>query len=144
MRVLENLKPLALLWLRVALGVIFFYEGYQKLFGAPASALAAFPRMGFPSYFAYVSGTLELFGAVLLVLGLFTRVAALLLAAEMAIVLAKVELPKGGIYAVRNYELSLALCAATFALVAAGAGVLSVDAATFERSGKSRSKAAKG
>ena len=41
MRILEHLKPLALLWLRVALGIIYFYQGYQKLFGAPAAALAA-------------------------------------------------------------------------------------------------------
>jgi uncharacterized membrane protein YphA (DoxX/SURF4 family) len=39
--------------------------------------------MGFPSYFAYISGILDVFGGALLGLGLFTRGAALLLAIEM-------------------------------------------------------------
>src|ERR1700733_6114829 len=55
MEILEKLKPLALLWLRVALGVVFFFHGYQKLFGAPAIALQSFRHMGFPSYAVYLS-----------------------------------------------------------------------------------------
>jgi putative oxidoreductase len=133
MRVFDLLKPLALLWLRVALGIIFFHSGYQKLFGAPAAALAEFRHLGFPPYFAYIAGTLELFGSILLVLGLLTRWTAFLLAIEMGIVLAKVDIPQGSIYAVQNYQLSLALCAAAFTLVGTGAGLLSADAATFER-----------
>jgi putative oxidoreductase len=134
MRIFDLLRPLALLSLRLALGVIFFYSGYRKLFGAPASALAEFRHLGFPSYFVYIAGTLELFGAILLVLGLLTRWTAFLLAIEMVIVLAKVSIPQGGIYAVPNYQLPLVLCAATFTLAGTGAGLLSVDAATFERS----------
>ncbi len=94
--------------------------------------------MGFPAYFVYLAGTLELFGAILLVLGLFTRVTALLLGIEMAIVLARVSLPRAGIYAVRAYQLPLALCGASFALAAVGAGVLSLDAFTFERASTPR------
>ena len=141
MQSLEKLKHLALLWLRLVLGVIFFFHGYQKLFAAPAAALQAFPQLGFPSYFVYLSGTLELFGAILLVMGLFTRITALLLGTEMIVVLAKVAVPQGSVYAVRNYELPLALCGAAFALATMGAGLISMDAATFERSGKSRGKA---
>jgi putative oxidoreductase len=133
MRMFEHLKPLALLWLRIALGIIFFYAGYQKLFAAPAAALATFRHMGFPSYVAYIVGTIELFGAILLVLGLFTRWTALLLAIETGIALAKLDIPRGSIYAVQNYALPLALCAASFALTATGAGLLSADTVTFER-----------
>jgi len=140
-QILEKLKPLALLWLRVGLGVVFLFHGYQKLFGAPAAALQAFLHMGFPPYVVYLSGTLELFGAVLLILGLFTRVTALLLGIEMAVALVKVAVPQGGLYAVSNYELILALCCGAFALSTVGAGLLSIDALTFERGGKSRPKA---
>jgi putative oxidoreductase len=135
MHIFEKLKPLALLWLRLALGVIFFYHGYQKLFGAPTAALAAFRHMGFPGYVVYLSGTLELFGAILLVLGLFTRVIALLLGMEMIVALAKIATPRAGLSGVGSYELILSLCGAAFALAAVGAGMLSIDAATFERSG---------
>jgi putative oxidoreductase len=143
MRIFEHLKPLALLCLRVALAIIFFYAGYEKLFAAPAAALAAFRHMGFPSYFAYIAGTIELFGAVLLVLGLFTRWTAFLLAIEMGVAV-KVSLPLGSIYAVQNYELPLALCAASFALAATGAGLLSIDAATFDRPSSKPRKPSKG
>ena len=133
MRVFDLLKPLALLCPRVALGIIFFHSGYQKLFGAPAATLNEFRHLGFPAYFAYLAGTLELFGAILLVLGLLTRWTAFLLAIEMAIVLAKIDIPQSSVYAVQNYQLSLVLCAAAFTLVGTGAGLLSADAATFER-----------
>jgi putative oxidoreductase len=143
MRIFDLLRPLALLWLRVALAVIFFHSGYEKLFGAPASALTEFRHMGFPPYFAYAAGTLELFGAILLVLGLLTRWTAFLLAIEMGIALAKIGIPQGSIYAVQNYELPLALCAAAFTLVGTGAGLLSVDAATFERTSSKPRKPSK-
>ena len=141
MRILEKLKPLSLLGLRLALGVIFFYHGYEKLVEGPADVRAAFVPLGLPPFSFYVLGTLELFGGILLVLGLLTRVAALLLAMEMGLVLARVDLPRGGIYAVHNYELPLALCAGALALATTGAGLLSLDAATFERGARSRPKA---
>jgi len=140
MRILEKLQPLSLLGLRVALGVIFFYHGYEKLARNPNGGMAAFFGLGLPSYVFYVVGMLEVFGALLLVLGLLTRVTALLLAIEMGLALARVSVPRGGIYAVHNYELPLALCAGAFALVTTGAGLLSLDAATFDRTAKSRPK----
>jgi putative oxidoreductase len=140
MRVLEKLQPLSLLSLRLALGIIFFYHGYARLIRNSSEALAAFSGLGLPTFVFYIIGTLEVFGAVLLVMGLLTRVTALLLAIEMGLLLARVDVPRGGIYAVHNYELPLALCAGAFALVTTGGGLLSLDAATFERSTKSRSK----
>jgi putative oxidoreductase len=143
MQILEKLKPLALLWLRLALGLVFFFHGYEKLLGAPTAAFQAFHRMGFPSYVVYLSGTLELFGAVLLVMGLFTRVTAFLLGIEMAIALAKIAVPRTGLSGVPGYELILALCGAAFALSTVGAGLISIDAATFERGGGPRPKGKK-
>ncbi len=140
MRILENLKPLSLLGLRLALAVIFFYHGYGKLARSSNDALDAFSSLGLPEFVFYVVGTLEVFGAILLVLGLLTRATALLLAIEMGVALARVYVPRGGIYAVHNYELPLALFAGAFALVTTGAGLLSLDAATFERGAKIRPK----
>jgi putative oxidoreductase len=142
MRVLESLTPVSLLALRLALGVVFFYHGYEKLVEGPADVRAAFAPLGLPPYSFYVLGTVELFGGIMLLAGLMTRVAALLLAIEMGVVLARVSVPNGGIYAVHNYELPLILCGGALALVATGAGLLSIDAATFERSGKRRLKPA--
>jgi hypothetical protein len=65
MQFLEKLKPLGLLALRLALAATFIYNGYPKL-AEPARWLKAFPSMGFPSYFAYISGILDVLGGVLL------------------------------------------------------------------------------
>ncbi len=132
MQVLEKLKPLALLLLRLGLGLIFVYHGYPKLFTHMRETVEAFPRMGFPSYFAYIAGIVEFFGGWLLVLGLFTRIAALLLAGEMAIVIIRVQIPHGGVLALSNYQLPLALAVGAFGLVAVGAGAVSLDRAIFK------------
>jgi putative oxidoreductase len=140
MRALENLKPVSLLVLRVALGVVFMFHGYPKILGDPKAWVVNFGHMGFPTYFAYISGILEFFGGILLLLGLFTRLTALLLAIEMGIALAKVHLPQSGIYAVGKYELPLALCGGAFALATVGAGLISVDNFTFEGGRKAPKK----
>jgi len=141
MRIFDKLQPLSLLTLRLGLGVIFFYHGYEKLTRNSKDALAAFAGLGLPTYVFYIIGTLELFGAILLALGLITRITALLLAIEMGLALVRLDVPRGGIYAVHNYELALALCTGAFALATPGAVLLSLDAATFERGSKSRPKA---
>src|SRR5258708_12256188 len=108
MQFLEKLKPLGLLVLRLALGASFIFHGYPKL-NDPAHALKAFSGYGLPSYFAYISGILEVFGGGLLIAGLFTRGAALLLAIEVGLVLSRTIMPSAGIYAFGPYEMPLLL-----------------------------------
>jgi len=139
MQFLEKLKPLGLLILRVALGASFIFHGYPKL-SDPARMVRAFSSMGFPGYFSYISGVLEVFGGGLLIAGLFTRGVALLLAIEMGIVLARVKLPSAGIYEFGKYETELLLGSMAVALVTTGAGLISFDAFTFESGRKSPKK----
>jgi len=142
MQFLEKLKPLGLLALRMAIGACFIFHGYPKL-SDPARWLKAFPGFGFPGYFAYISGILEVFGGGLLIIGLFTRGGALLLAIEMGFVLGRTTLPSVGIYAFGRYELPLLLGAASLALATTGAGMISLDTFTFEsrRKGPKKTKA---
>ena len=128
---LEKLKPLALLLLRLGLGIIFIFHGYPKLFTQAQHWAEMFAKMGFPAYFAYISGVIEFFGGVLLMLGLFTRIASLLLAIEMAVALVKVHGIVSNPMAVENYQFPLALTVGAFALAALGAGLLSLDHAIF-------------
>jgi putative oxidoreductase len=132
MRFLDNLRPLGLLVLRVALGAAFISHGYPKLISNTPQAVEMMTKMGFPGYFNYIAGVLELFGGGLLVVGLFTRGVALLFAIEMGIALAYVHIPAVGIYAVLKYELPLVYGAAALALATTGAGLISADAVTFE------------
>jgi putative oxidoreductase len=131
MQFLEKLKPLGLLVLRVALGTAFMFHGYPKVSDAP-HWVQMMPKMGFPGYFAYIAGVLELFGGGLLIIGLFTRGAALLLAIEMTAALVKTHIPAVGIYAVGQYEVPLVFGAAALALATTGPGLISLDAFTFE------------
>jgi putative oxidoreductase len=84
-----------------------------------------------------LAGTLECVGGGLLLLGLFTRPAALLLAAEMSIAIWKVKLVHG-VFAVNEYQFELALAAACVALATVGAGSLSVDHAMLGDGGARR------
>jgi putative oxidoreductase len=139
MEFLDKLKPLGLLVLRAALGASFIFHGYPKL-SDPAHALKAFPGYGFPGYFAYIFGIVEVFGGGLLIAGLFTRGAALLLGIEMGLVLGRSVVPSVGIYAFGRYEFPLLLGAMALALVTTGAGLISIDAFTFESPRKSAKK----
>jgi len=97
-----------------------------------------FIEHGLPGYFLYVAGVLELFGGGLLLLGLFTRGAALLLAIEMGVAIWKVHGSRG-ILAVHEYEFPLAMAMACFALATIGAGPISIDHPLFgNRGGSSR------
>lgn len=134
MHSLEKLKPIALLLLRVAMGVIFVHYGYPKLFVHPRSSVAWFAHHDFPGYFAYVSGVLELFGGLMLIAGLFTRVAGLLLAIEMAVALWRVQGLISDPLAVQNYQFPLMMGVAALALATVGAGTISLDGVLFRES----------
>ena len=137
MKSLNALQPLGLLTLRVALGIIFFSHGYPKLAHMGAGMQGFFVQHGLPGYFVYFSGALEVFGGAMLVLGLFTRAAGLLLAVEMGVAIWKVH-SSGGYLAVHNYEFPLALLTGCFALATVGAGMVSVDNLLFESGSKGR------
>lgn len=92
---------------------------------------------GLPGNFVFVAAVLEVFGSLLLVLGLFTRAAAVLLAIEMAVAIWKVH-SGGGYLAVHNYEFPLALATGCLALATVGAGTLSLDSLVFEGRGRPR------
>ena len=140
---LNALQPVGLLLLRLALGIIFIWHGYPKL-THPNAMHGIFVQHGLPGYFVAVAGVLEVFGGGLLILGFLTRIAALLLAIEMAVAIWKVH-SAGGYLAVHNYEFPLALAAACFAIATVGAGPASVDYVVYEsgrgpRSGKPKTK----
>ena len=113
--------------LRIGAGILFFQHGAQKMlgwfggFGGEAGATAPlFTLMG-------LAGVLELLGGALLVLGLFVRPVAFVLAIEMLIAYAIAHMPQGGWPVQNQGELAL-LYALVFTFFAAhGAGPLSLD-----------------
>jgi putative oxidoreductase len=126
MRFLDGLRPIGLLVLRLALGLIFIYHGYPKLISDPRHYAELFAQMGFANGTSYAIGALELFGGILLVMGFFTRPMALLLTIEMGVAIWKVHSGKGYL-AVHEYEFPLIVGAAALALGTCGPGVISLD-----------------
>ena len=79
--------------LRAGAGVLFMMHGLQKLFGffggvGDGGLVPLASRYG-------VAGGLEVIGGLLLVLGLFTRPVALVLAGEMIVAYVVAHLPRG-------------------------------------------------
>jgi putative oxidoreductase len=73
--------PYAALLLRVSLGGLFLAHASLKLFVfTPAGTAKFFGSLGLPPTLAYVTMALEVIGAVALILGVWTRVAAIVLA----------------------------------------------------------------
>jgi putative oxidoreductase len=142
MKSLNALQPLALLFLRAAFGIIFVSHGYPMLAHRSSATQALFTQHGLPGYFVYISAVLELFGGGLLLLGLFTRGAALLLAVEMILLMWKVSVPHSYL-AVNEYAYPLVVAAGCFVLATTGAGVVSVDYPLFE-SGGGKARAPRG
>jgi len=133
LKFLNSLQPVGLLVLRIALGIIFLSHGYPKLahLRGGAQMQGFFVEHGLPGYFLYIAGVIETFGGGLLLLGLFTRTAGLLLALEMCVAIWKVHSAHGYL-AVNDYQFPLSLATACLALATVGAGLISVDQFLFE------------
>ena len=115
--------------LRVATGAIFVAHGAQKIFVYGFSGVSgAFQGMGipFPGITGPLTGLVELFAGLALVVGLLTRLAGFGLAITMLGAIAFVHLA-AGFFAPTGFEFPLALLAATSALAFTGAGRFSLD-----------------
>lgn len=125
---LDRFQPFGSLVMRLALGFIMITHGYQKVI--PHGALYNFTRMvghlGLPAWLGYVAAFTEFFGGMLLLLGLFTRVAALLMVIEMGIAIARVHL-RGGILGNNSLDLPVACLAIALMLLFSGSGAFALD-----------------
>jgi putative oxidoreductase len=142
MKFLNALQPLSLLVLRMAFAVTFIAHGYPTLAHRSSSVHTMFLQHGIPVYWVYISGVLEVFGAGLLAMGLFTRVTALLLASEMVLMIWKVQ-PPHSYFTVDDYAYPMVVAAGCFVLATSGAGVISLDHPMFESRSGGKWKAAR-
>jgi putative oxidoreductase len=116
--------------LRAATGLIFLMHGVQKVFTyGMAGTTGAFTQMGvpLPGLSAPLVSAVELIGGAALILGLFTRWAAALLALDMLVALILVH-AKAGFFAPGGIEFALALFAGAVAISLIGAGKYALDA----------------
>lgn len=124
-----------LLILRIVVGGTFVVQGLRHLFGLlhgqgyhAFAAIVEGHGYQFPTVLAYLGGGVELVAGGLLVVGLFTPLAASALLAFLANVIALKW--KIGFYAPFGYELPLVLASGAFTLLFTGAGRVSLDRPT--------------
>lgn len=125
---------IALLGLRLVVGLGFAAHGAQKLFGVFGGhgiegTAGFFEQIGLRPgrLHAWAAGTAEFLGGLLIALGLVTPFAAAALIAVMTAAVLTVHLRNGFFVSSNGYEYNLVLVAAVFALAGIGAGDWSLD-----------------
>ena len=116
--------------LRMATALTFVSHGTMKLLGFPAMPpMPGAPAMPAPPLLSLmgVAGMLEMVGGLLVLVGLFTRPVAFLLAGEMAVAYGMAHAPQGLIPVTNMGESAYLFCFVFLWLSAAGAGPCSID-----------------
>jgi putative oxidoreductase len=123
---LDRLQPLALLVMRLSVGVIMVAHGYHKVFGGLHHHAQMVAGLGLPAWLGYVSSFTEFFGGLLLLVGLFTRCAAIAVCIDLIVAIWKVHW-HNGLTGDHGYEFPLAVATLAFALIFFGAGPIALD-----------------
>jgi len=138
-------NDIAVLVLRVMLGVVFFPHGMQKLFGwfgGPGftGMMGMFTdKMGIPAVFAFLAIMAEGLGSLGLITGFLTRVAAFGIGVNMVVAVYMLHWQNGffmnwfGNQKGEGFEYHLLVIAMAVALIIKGGGALSVDRSLSER-----------
>lgn len=125
---MEYARGAVLSLFRVVVGLLFACHGAATLFGVLGGPMdgAPIPAVGaWPSWWAAV---IELAGGLLVVIGLGTRIAALLCSGAMAFAYFTVHQPKGVLPILNGGEPAVLFCWAFLAIAVVGAGPWALDA----------------
>jgi putative oxidoreductase len=122
---LSKFQPVALSLFRFITGLLLLQYGLAKILkfpaGMPFDKVELFSLIG-------AAGTIELVFGTLLMIGLFTRFAAFILAGEMAFAYFIGHFPRGFFPLINNGTAAILFCFACLYLSTVGGGPYSVDA----------------
>ena len=119
----QSWSPQLLSVLRIVAGLLFMMHGTMKLLAYPAP----FPMHLSPFTMLWFAGVLELVGGALVLVGLFTRYAAFIMAGEMAFAYFIGHFPKAFWPVLNGGDAAVLYCFVFLYLAAAGAGPWSVE-----------------
>ena len=119
---LSRWQPQLLGLLRIVVGLLFLAHPVQKFLAFPTP----FPMQPLPPLFV-AAGIVETVTSVLIVLGLFTRLAAFIASGEMAVGYFLIHFPNGFWPMANKGEAAILFCFIFLYLAAAGPGAWSVD-----------------
>lgn len=111
-------RALGLLLIRVAIGALFLTHGWMKVMSIPM-VMVMFTHFGFAPWVAYFIAWLEVIGGLALILGVATRVFAILFGIEMLVATLLIGFGRG-----LGVEFILALV--SFGLALTGSGAYSI------------------
>ena len=123
MEMLLRWSPQMLSVLRIMAALLFLEHGMQKLLGFPPPTNPAGPL----SLLSQIQGVIEFVGGLLLVVGLFTRPVAFILAGDMAVAYFMAHAPQSFFPIVNRGDLAVLFCFVFLYLAAAGPGPWAVD-----------------
>jgi putative oxidoreductase len=122
---LSKFQPVALSLFRFITGLLLLQYGFAKVLkfpaGMPFEKVELFSLIG-------AAGTIELVFGTLLLIGLFTRLAAFILSGEMAFAYFIGHFPRGFLPLINNGTAAILFCFACLYLSTVGGGPYSVDA----------------
>jgi putative oxidoreductase len=110
--------------LRIVTALCFIVHGTQKLFNWPPAAQPMHVQL--LSQFG-LAGMLETFGGLAILLGIFTRPVAFLLAGEMAVAYFQVHYPRSFFPVLNGGDNVVLFCFIFLYLMVAGGGTWSID-----------------
>ena len=122
---LSKYQPIALSLFRFITGLMLFQYGIAKLLKFPPVPM--FEKVELFSLYG-AAGSIELIIGGLLLVGLFTRLAAFILSGEMAFAYFMGHFPKNFYPVINGGTAAILLCFACLYLVTSGGGPISLDA----------------
>jgi putative oxidoreductase len=115
--------------MRIVTGFLFLWHGSQKVLGFPPIPGEFSP----PAFILYIAGPIELFGGILVMIGLFVRPVAFLCSGLMAFAYWMGHGTKHLLPVINDGELAALYCFVFLFICANGAGIWSVDSARLSR-----------
>lgn len=121
--------PRLLSVLRIIAGFLFIWHGSQKMFGFPPMppAPTTEPIPPIVMTMIQIAGVMELFGGLLILVGLLTRPVAFLLSGLMAVAYFMAHAPQGFLPLQNGGETAVLYCFIFLFLAVAGGGEWSLD-----------------
>lgn len=111
--------------LRIVTGFLFMWHGSQKLFGFPPSGT---PSADGLSTLIAVAGGIELIGGILIMIGLFTAIAAFISSGLMAVAYFTAHFSMSAFLPLQNQgELAVIYCFLFLYIASRGSGIWSVE-----------------
>jgi len=114
-------EPYVYSLLRIVSGFLFLWHGSQKLFNLPHAGFK------FPAHIVFIAGPIEFIGGLLIMAGLWSRLAAFISSGEMAYAYWTAHATHALLPLINHGELAMLYCFLFLYIFVKGSGIISLD-----------------